>query len=147
MPYASLQDVRDLAPHVTINAQSQPSEGTVLRWISDIEISVDATLQGIGYQTPITGAAARVIVRDIVAHLVMARVMRGRPNPETDPGGFETVGVGLLKRLRDPKDPLELVGAVQLDTPIKEGRTRVSSNLKDLTREDPELFATRRQVF
>jgi hypothetical protein len=147
MPYAGIQDVRDLAPYVRIDQNSQPAEGTVLKWITETETLVDATLKGIGYEVPITGASSRAITRDIVANLVMARVMRGRPNPESDPEAFRRAGDDILKRLRDPNDPLEFVDAVMVDTTVKEAAVRVSSNLRDLANEDPRRFPTRDQVF
>lgn len=147
MPYASVQDVRDLAPHVPINNDTIPSEGTVSRWIGDTERMTDATIEGIGYATPITGETSRAIMKTIVAHAVMARVMRSRPNPESDPAGFQAISDTLLKRLRDPNDPLELTDAVKTDAPRKDDVLKVSSNLRELSQASPVPFATRNMQF
>lgn len=137
MAYAALSDVKALAPAVPITATSQPSEGSVLAWIADVERAFNASLKGIGYQTPVTGPESVAILKLIVAHAVMAMVMRARPNPEQDPENFQRRYDAFLKALRDPNDPFELPDdAIQLDTPIKGSTLRVSSNLKDLLEDD-----------
>jgi hypothetical protein len=147
MPYATLQDVKVLAPNVMINAQSKPSSGTVAEWLGDTDRLVDAILKGIGYETPITGATSLSIVRQIVAHMVMARVMRSRPNPEVDPETFQRWANDIIGRIKSPSDPLTLGDAVAVDVVLKDAGVRVSSNLKDLSLEDPQPFARRDMQF
>jgi hypothetical protein len=153
MPYAQVSNVRDLAPHVPINDQSQPSQGVVQTWISDVESTLNATLAAYGYTIPLvaktgktTDAAIRVL-RQMVANAVMAMVMRARPNPETDPENFQRRYDAILKQLREPSDPFELPDVeITGEAAIKESPTRISSNLKELAALEPERV-NRFQVF
>jgi len=139
MPYASVSDVQALAPHVPLNAQSKPSLTDVQRWIDETETLVDSVLRTVGWQTPITGSESLKIVRRIVAHGVMAQVMRARPNAETDPDKFQAVFDRMLKSLEVSDDPLDLPDAIALDTPLKsQTGFRVSSNFKEIAR-DPDV--------
>jgi hypothetical protein len=152
MPYASVSDVRSLAPHVPITRESQPSEGTVAQWIADIESTLNATLVTFGYPTPLvaldgkTTTAAVTVLKDAVSHAVMARVMRARPNPEQDPENFQKRYDAVIKSLRDPNDPFVLPDVVTTaEVVMKESSIRVLSNLRDLLDEPARIG--RNQVF
>lgn len=134
MPYTSVQDVRDLAPYVPINSQSTPNEGVVAKWIVELESLLDAALTSEGFGTPLVSPVNREWARQIIAHRVMARVMRARPNPEQDPNNFQLIADREWGRLRDPKDNFTLIGEVIIggDIVVKDSPMRVSSNLKDL---------------
>lgn len=138
MPYAQVSDVRGLAPHVTINASSQPSEGDVGRWIVDVERNLDSTLKSIGYEVPIIGPESRAVLRIPVASAVMAMIMRARPNPETDPESFQRQYDAFVRSLIDPRNPYELPGdAVRVDAPVKsQGHFRASSEFRDMALDD-----------
>lgn len=138
MPYAQVSDVRGLAPHVPINAQSKPSERDVSEWLADIERNLDATLKSIGYDAPVIGPDSRAVLRLPVANAAMAMVMRARPNPEQDPENFQRQYDAFIRALIDPRNPYELpADAVRIDVPLKsESGFRVSSNLRDLAIDD-----------
>ncbi|HEY8410194.1 MAG TPA: hypothetical protein VIK76_02285 [Pyrinomonadaceae bacterium] len=143
--YTSVSDVKALAPHVPITNTSQPSEGTVNQWIGELEAMYDAQFRTLGFETPITGVHSVVIVRQIIAHAVMARVMRSRPNPESDPENFQRWADTRMKALRDPNDPFDLDDAGKVDAAIKlESGMRVSSNFRDIAAEpDTRITVTR----
>jgi hypothetical protein len=146
--YATVSDVRSLAPHVPINASSQPSEGTVQTWLADFERVIDALFASMGYTVPLTGTVGRTIAKDIITHAVMARVMRSRPNPETDPKLFQDYVDLQLKRLRDPRDTFDLFGETKSgDSVLKESPVRFSSNLRDLMLEEDRPRINRDQIF
>jgi hypothetical protein len=145
MPYTSVQDVRDLAPHVPINANSVPSEGAVLRWIAELEGTLNEEITASGFTTPLVNPINVAWAKQIVAHRAMARVMRSRPNPETDPENFQRWADAQIKRLREPKDAFTLRGEVVIDGVVKESSLRVSSNLRDLL--DEGQHATRDMIF
>jgi len=152
MPYASISDVRNLAPAVPITRDSQPSEGTVQQWITDIEITLNTSLVAMGYVIPLvalegkTTDAARTILKLTVAHAVMAMVMRARPNPEQDPENFQKRYDAILKALRDPHDVFALPDIlVTSELAIKDSVARVQSNLKELLWEPASV--SRDQVF
>lgn len=150
MPYAQVSDVRSLAPHVPINAQSQPSESDVRTWLGDLERNLNATLNAIGYVTPVTGPDAVAVLRLPLANAAMAMVMRGRPNPESDPEAFQRQYDAFIKALTDSRNPYELpADAVRIDTPIKHaGGFRVSSALRDIGLDpDNEISVTRNMKF
>ena len=152
MPYASISDVRNLAPAVPITRESQPSEGTVQQWITDVEIMLNTNLAAMGYVIPFvakpgkTVDGATTILKQTVAHAVMAMVMRARPNPEQDPENFQRRYDAVLKALRDPNDVFELPDIeVTSEATIKDSVVRVQSNLKDLLWEPASV--SRDQVF
>jgi hypothetical protein len=152
MPYASVSDVRNLAPGVPITRESQPSEGTVATWIADTETALNASLVSLGYQIPLaavagkTTDAATTILKHMVAHAVMAMVMRARPNPEQDPENFQKRFDMSLKALRSSDDPFVLPDLVITgEATVKESPVKVSSNLRDLL--DYPARITRDQVF
>lgn len=146
--YAQVSDVKALAPSVQISDASQPNQGQVAQWIADVENTiVNPTLGAIGYKVPLTGPDSIAFARLVVAHLVMAMVMRARPNPEQAPENFETWATSRLKALRDPKDPFELpADAERINIPIKSNVVRVSSNLRDMLDDEPGRVH-RHQVF
>lgn len=138
MPYAQVSDVRSVAPHVPISAQSQPSEADVNDFLRDLELNLNATLASIGYQVPITGPNARAVLRLPLANAAMAMVMRSRPNPESDPEGFQRVYDRFVKSLTDTRDPYQLPDdAIRLDAPIKsESNMRIASELREMAIDD-----------
>jgi hypothetical protein len=145
--YVQVSDVKQLAPYVPISRESTPSEGMVQVWIEDVESILDATLAKMGYTTPITGPISLTIVKQLVTNAVMAQIMRARPNPEQDPDAFQRQYDVLMKRLRDPNDPLVLIDAVITSEAVAKGiPLRVSSNLKDLLDENP-MRIHREQIF
>lgn len=146
MPYAAVSDVHALAPFVPINAQSQPSEGIVSRWIADVESTLNAKLVAMGYPIPLqplpgkTSATAITILRQMVSNAVMAMVLRSRPQPETDPEAFQKQYDAVLKQLRDPDDSFILPDVVTTGEAIsKESPVAVLSNLKDLLDNEPRI--------
>lgn len=152
MPYASVSDVRALAPGVPITRESQPSEGTVAQWIADVEATLNASLDALGYQIPLvakagkTTATAFTILKHTVAHAVMAMVMRARPNPEQDPENFQRRYDAVLKALRSNDDPFVLPDVETTgEASVKQSPVRVLSNLKDLLDEPARIG--RNQVF
>lgn len=148
MPYATVSDVRALAPHVLINNTSTPSEGMVGAWITDQERIMDALFGSMGYTVPLTGTVSRTIAKELVTHFVMARILRSRPNPETAPAEFQSVYDGIMKRLRDPQDPFDLTDAdSSIVAVLKASPHRFSSNLIDLLQEDDRPRINRDQVF
>jgi hypothetical protein len=138
MPYAQVSDVRSLAPHVPINASSQPSEGDVAAWLRDLELNFDATLKSIGYEVPVVGPNAAAVLRLPLANAAMAMVMRARPNPESDPEAFQKQYDAFLRSLTDPRNPYELpADAVRVDAPIKsDSGFRVAREFLDIARDD-----------
>lgn len=142
MPYASVSDVKALAPFVPIDNASKPSAGDVATMIADVEATIETSLAGLGYQTPITGATSLRIVKGIVANTVMAMILRGRPNPEQDPENFQRRADAVMKALQSPGDPLTLSDAETIDAIIKGDRTPgVSSNFRDIAL-DPDTLIT-----
>lgn len=146
MPYAAVSDVHALAPFVPINAQSQPSEGQVSRWIADVESTLNTTLTLMGYPVPLQAmpgkstTAAITILRQMVSNAVMAMVLRGRPQPETDPEAFQKRYDAVLKQLRDPDDSFMLPDVVTTGQAIsKESPVGVLSNLRDLLESEPRI--------
>ena len=152
MPYAQISDVRGLIPHVNITRDSQPSEGTVQTWISEVETMLNANLRAMGYAIPLTAqegkttSAAVTMLKHAVTHAVAAMILRSRPNPESDPNNFQSRYDAFMKALRDPKDPTELPDVVITgEATVKAPVVRVSSNLRDLLDEDAHV--RRNQVF
>lgn len=148
MPYAQISDVRSLAPHVPINAQSQPSDGDVSTWLQDLERNLDTTLNSIGYDVPIVGPIAKAVLRLPLANAAMAMVMRARPNPESDPEAFQKQYDAFIRSLIDPKNPYELpADAVKHDAPVKSSSGfRSSPELLDIARDD-EIGVRRNMKF
>jgi hypothetical protein len=147
--YASVSDVRNLAPYVAITRDSTPSEGVVNAWISDVENSLNMFLESIGYVVPVVGPRSVAAIKQMVAHAVIAMVLRARPNPEQDPVGFQDRFNAWMKALRDPNDPTSLIDAEKNasgDATVKGSAVRVSSNLRDLLDEEP-MRVNRNQVF
>lgn len=145
--YTSVSDVQALAPFVPINNESKPSAASVAAWISDTERTVETSLAGLGYTTPITGAVSTAIVKGIIANTVMAMVLRGRPNPEQDPENFQRRADAIMKALRDPNDPLTLIDAVSIDAIVKGDRMpRVSSNFRDIAADPDTLIKVTRDM-
>lgn len=152
MPYAAVSDVRALAPYVPITPTSQPNQDTVASWIGDVESMLNSTLTAIGYPVPLVAlpgkstAGALTILKQMVAHAVMAMVMRARPNPEQDPANFQKYFDNLLKALRDPREAFILPDVVTSEELVlKESPIRVSSNLTDDLSLPPRV--SRDQVF
>lgn len=113
MAYIDFAFVHALAPRLPLSATTVPSQTDVTNWIDQVEAVVNAMLKTIGYQTPITGPASLVIVKDIVAHGVLARWLRAlqygvgdvnAPGAQVAQEFYDTQ----LKKLADPKDPYEL---------------------------------------
>ncbi len=137
MPYAQVSDVRGLAPHVPINAQSQPSEGEVSQWLKDVEKNLNAVLSSLGYETPIVGPESLAVLKLPLANAVMALVMRARPNPESDPEAFQRQYDRFVTALKDPRDEFELpADAVRIDVMIKQGNFRSAREFIDMARDD-----------
>lgn len=148
MAYTNLSDVKALAPYVPIDVRSTPTEGVVNGWISDQERVLDSIFGSMGYTVPLTGPVARTIAKDLVSHYVMARILRARPNAESDPAQFQKVYDDTMRRLRDPNDVFDLTDAVRSELAVlKPEPTRVSSNLKELALSETRPRINRDQVF
>lgn len=143
--YTSTSDVKALAPHVPITNASTPSEGSVAQWIGEIELMYDAQFRTLGFKSPLTGPNSRSIAKQIIAHAVMARIMRSRPNPEQDPENFQRWADQRMKELRDPDSSLDFDAEDKVDAAIKlESEIKVSSSFRDISLDpDTSIRVTR----
>jgi hypothetical protein len=136
MPYATLDDVRNLAPQIPISATSKPSDAQVDGFIASLERIVNASLANLGYVVPVTADESVAILRDMVSQGALARTLRARAigtrNPADDQGAadaqkeFDT----RLKALGSSRDPFELPDAERTDAISKDraDMTRVGGN-------------------
>jgi hypothetical protein len=115
MAYATVDDVQALAPHLpAFSPASKPSVTQVQGFISDIERGLNATLGNLGYVTPVVGPNAIAVLKDVVAHGALARVMRARAYGSNNPGDLEAakqaqaIYDGRVKALGSSSDPFEL---------------------------------------
>lgn len=115
MAYVALLDVRAALPQLRLGPTDKPNEGQVGEFVEQVEAYVNSALKGIGYTVPIVSADAQPIVRELVLHGVISRVIRamnlGVRDPEqTGAAASERSFDRLLGRLLDPRDPLTLTG-------------------------------------
>ena len=116
MSYCAVSDIQRLAPQLMLGSTSRPSTTQVSDMIDDVGRLVDASLGNSGYVVPITGDVSLEIMRDIVAHGVVARALAARQYGVGEPNA---PGVkmaqdrfdGLVTKLCDLKDPFELPDA------------------------------------
>jgi hypothetical protein len=117
--YCQISDVTAIAPNVTINAQSRPNEGQVLGLIADSERDLEAILGNLGYATPVAVATPKAQVKDLVAHHVLAKILRARAFGSGNEVDLKAAKAaqdyvdGRLRALGDPEDAFELVGATR----------------------------------
>jgi hypothetical protein len=116
--YCTPQDVRDLAPQLVIDNTSKPNTGQVTGMIEDVERELDAQLANLGYVTPVSAPISAAILKDKVAHAVVARVLRGKHFGNADPGQVgaeqaQKVYDQWLKALASATDPTDLPDAAR----------------------------------
>lgn len=135
MPYATVTDVQNLAPHLpAFSSTSKPTLGQVQEFLTDVEGRLDASFGNLGYVVPIEGAKSLPLVKDMVAHGALARVMRARAIGTANPGDLAAAKAaqdefdGRLKALCSPSDPFELPDAPRsTERVIKDGVDKVQS--------------------
>lgn len=120
MAYITTSDVVAAAPGLDISATSRPSSAQVNDMIASEETSLNATLAGYGYETPIVGPLALAVVKKIVTHKVLAGVLRAKAYGKSNPRdvGADTadkVADSILMRLADPDDDFRLVDAIVIE--------------------------------
>lgn len=151
MGYATLQDVKDTIPHVTLDATSRPPAPKVEEWCEVLSKELDAILTNIGYQTPITGANSLAMLKEMVSNGVAAKVLRSQFSALRDP---ETLGYKSfveefkmkLEKLQSPDCAYMLPDAVKLDV-----QSKLSADVESMVTQDSEFYdsvrVTRDQVF
>lgn len=149
MPYTQVSDVKGLIPYVPINAQSQPNEGDVATWIGDVERALNVILKNLGFEVPVTGPDAVKVLRDNVAHAIAARVLRSRPNPESDPENFQRRYDAFVKALGDSRDNFDLPDdAVRVEAVVVKDSGRIlRTSARAISDLDDEPRVSRDQVF
>lgn len=155
--YAQISDIRALAPAVTLDASSRPSAGQAEVYLTEVEAEVNAVLGNLGYVTPIAESAtsARLIVKDLVAHGALAKVLRARAVGQDSNllEGAERVDRHYrdrLKALKNPDDPFELPDAERTDRAVTKGPDEQMGSFADDAFDDFDEDAprvTRAQVF
>lgn len=155
--YAQLSDIRALAPAITLDGTSRPTSGQAEVYLTEVEAEVNAVLGNLGYVTPIasTATAARVLVKDLVAHGALAKVLRARAFGQDSNllDGAEKADRHYrdrLKALKDPSDPFELPDAERTDDAVTKGPDAqmgsfAEESFDDFDEEAPRI--TRAQVF
>lgn len=141
MSYCTPQDVRDLAPQIVIDNTSKPNSGQVATMIADVERELDAALTNLGFVVPVTGPTSIAILKDKVAHAVVARVLRARNFGSADPG---QIGAGdaqkvydvWLRALASATDPTDLPDATRTGgdvskTPVNWNSGGTAANVPD----------------
>jgi hypothetical protein len=120
MPYITTSDVVAAAPGIDITNTSRPSLAQVNDMITNRENALNATLAGMGKQVPIDPIASPSsfsIVKEIATHRVLADVLRARAYGKANPRDIgakdaDDQAQGILDRLADPNDVLDLVDAI-----------------------------------
>lgn len=133
MAYAQVSDVIAIAPQIDVTASTKPSTAQVQTMITDLERDLNAALTNLGYSTPVTGTVSVQILRDKVAHGVLARVIRSRSYGATNPDDqgakdADRVYNCFLKALADPHDPMELPDATRTSDQIEKDRLDSNSS-------------------
>ena len=132
MPYCTPQDVRDLAPQITIDNTTKPNSGQVATMIADVERELEAALTNLGYDVPVTGTTSVAILKDKVAHAVLARVLRARNFGTADvvntgAADAQRLFDGWLKALASPTDPTDLPDATTTGGQAEKSSAAISS--------------------
>lgn len=126
MPYITTADIVAAAPTIDISATTRPTSTQVDAMIVSEQSTLDSSLAGGGYITPITGEKSLPVVKKILTHKVLAGVLRakayGRANPR-DIGAdkADAVADALVTRILDPDDDFRLE-----DAPTSENQKGVS---------------------
>jgi hypothetical protein len=116
MAYCVVSDITALAPGVEITNTSKPSSGQVTTIIADLERELNAQLARLGYSAPIVQATSPLafqVVKNKLAHAVLAQVLRARAYGSSSPkdqgaDDAQRVYDKWLTALKDPNDPTEL---------------------------------------
>lgn len=150
MSYCTPQDVRDLAPQITIDNTSKPNSGQVATMIADVERELDAALTNLGYVVPVTGTTSVSILKDKVAHAVLARVLRARNFGTADlvntgAGDAQKLFDHWLKALSSATDPTDLPDATRTGGDAQKSAAALSAGGNLLLQADPPF--TRDTVF
>lgn len=132
MSYCTPQDVRDLAPQLVIDNTSKPNSGQVATMIADVERELDAALTNLGFVTPVSGVVSVAILKDKVAHAVVARVLRARNFGNADPGQIgaadaQKVYDHWLKALASAGDPTDLPDATRTGSDVQKSAAALNS--------------------
>jgi hypothetical protein len=139
--YCQVSDIVAIAPMVVINAQSRPSDGQVVSLIADSERDVTAMLANLGYVTPVAEATPKAQVKDLVAHHVLAKILRARAFGSGNEVDLKAAAAAQkyvddrFAALGDPTDAFELVGAARTDKQVEKS---VADVVRSFT-EDPDL--------
>jgi hypothetical protein len=156
MAYATIDDVRALAPQFVMSTTTRPSEAQVIAYLDDVTLEVEAALSNLGYVVPVaSGPRALSMLRIIVAHGALSRAMYARSFGMGNPKDMGTDEVEAkyqrwLKDLASPSNRLvELNDAPRTSRqPLKDAADRVLgiADLDDANYQSGPR-ATRDQVF
>lgn len=122
MAYVTLVDVKAAAPQIEFSGFTRPTEDDVNRWIAEVEGGLNAQLVNLGYVLPFNttdNPLSIAILRDMVVHAVIARVLTARlwgVSDNVDGSGWKTAQAYYDQRLTwliDPTHPFELPDASQ----------------------------------
>lgn len=137
MAYAQVSDVAALAPQITIDGTTKPNTAMVQVMIAHAERDLDAALTNLGYVTPVTAPVSVSILRDKIAHAVLARLIRSRAFGVTDPAeqganDAERVYRDWLRAIADSRSPVELPDAARTGEAIeKDAADLIGSHVQD----------------
>ena len=135
MAYATLDDVLNAAPKLQVSATTKPSTTDAQAIVDRVDAEVNGVLKGLGYITPVIGAASIQILKDIVVQGAVARILKamfyGVRNPD-EVGATDAWREyqGKLKAIADPEDPLTLPDA-QVSVAAEKSTTPVRSSVID----------------
>lgn len=136
--YAQVSDVRALAPGISIDGNSKPSEGQVQGYLDAVESEVNAVLGNLGYVTPVAATSTEScrILKDLIGHGALAKVQRARAlgsdaNILESAKEIERYYRDRLKALKAADDPFELPDAPRTDTAAIKGPAAAMGSFAD----------------
>ncbi len=152
--YAQVSDVRALAPQLTIDSSTKPSDGDVQAFLDRDEAVLNAILSNLGYVTPIAGTAvaARLMVKEWLAHSALAKALRARGfgtdgDLVSQARDAQSIWDKALKDLQHPMSPLELPGVTRTDREVMKDQADVADGYVNDAGFSCESRVTRDQRF
>ena len=76
MVYVDTDDVGAKLQHLTLSTTSDPTIAETEQFVDQVEAQVNARLNGVGIETPITDADKLNVIRPVVVNGVVAEVLR-----------------------------------------------------------------------
>lgn len=139
MTFATLADVLDGAPKITIGPNTKPSAQDAQALIDAVNAHVSSVVAGLGHAniTKENAPQSFMILRDIVVQGSIARILKAMYYGVRDPNEVGANDAwrefnGKLKQLTDPEEPFSLP-----DAPANDQVQKVSSEIESSVLDNP----------